>query len=48
MCVDGAIQNFTSQLQHYGEGTSDRRCMSSFSFISYNDDIQSVTAYFVF
>jgi hypothetical protein len=25
MCVDGAIQNFTSQLQHYGEGTSDRR-----------------------
>ncbi|CAH8251907.1 unnamed protein product [Arabidopsis lyrata] len=25
VCVDGAIQNFTSQLQHYGEGTSDRR-----------------------
>ncbi|CAO2823791.1 unnamed protein product [Amaranthus hypochondriacus] len=25
MCVAGAIQNFTSQLQHYREGTSDRR-----------------------
>lgn len=25
MCVDGAIQNFTSQLLHYKEGTSDRR-----------------------
>ncbi|KAL0757767.1 hypothetical protein Bca101_095435 [Brassica carinata] len=25
MCVDGAIQNFTSQLQHYSEGISDPR-----------------------
>lgn len=25
MCVTGAIQNFTSQLLHYSEGTSDRR-----------------------
>nr|CAP39915.1 putative pre-endonuclease [Humulus lupulus] len=25
MCVAGAIQNFTSQLSHYREGTSDRR-----------------------
>ncbi|KAH9617077.1 hypothetical protein KSS87_021687 [Heliosperma pusillum] len=25
MCVAGAIQNYTSQLQHYREGTSDRR-----------------------
>ncbi|CAM8988125.1 unnamed protein product [Rhodiola kirilowii] len=25
MCVAGAIQNFTSQLMHYREGTSDRR-----------------------
>ncbi|MBA0598932.1 hypothetical protein Gorai_005174, partial [Gossypium raimondii] len=25
MCVAGAIQNFTSQLEHYREGTSDRR-----------------------
>ncbi|KAJ8434913.1 hypothetical protein Cgig2_003352 [Carnegiea gigantea] len=25
MCIAGAIQNFTSQLQHYREGTSDRR-----------------------
>lgn len=25
MCVAGAIQNFTSQLQHYRDGTSDRR-----------------------
>lgn len=25
MCVDGAIQNFTSQLMHYREGSSDRR-----------------------
>lgn len=26
MCVAGAIQNFTEQLLHYKEGTSDRRC----------------------
>lgn len=26
MCVAGAIQNFTTQLSHYREGTSDRRC----------------------
>lgn len=25
MCVAGAIQNFTTQLSHYKEGTSDRR-----------------------
>ncbi|XP_021726366.1 endonuclease 1 [Chenopodium quinoa] len=25
MCVAGAIQNYTSQLQHYREGTADRR-----------------------
>lgn len=25
MCVAGAIQNFTTQLSHYREGTSDRR-----------------------
>ncbi|XVE61013.1 hypothetical protein DITRI_Ditri06bG0005900 [Diplodiscus trichospermus] len=25
MCITGAIQNFTSQLSHYSEGTSDRR-----------------------
>ncbi|KMT05709.1 hypothetical protein BVRB_7g167170 [Beta vulgaris subsp. vulgaris] len=25
MCVAGAIQNFTSQLQYYRDGTSDRR-----------------------
>ncbi|CAN6546512.1 unnamed protein product [Malus baccata var. baccata] len=25
MCVAGAVQNFTSQLSHYTEGTSDRR-----------------------
>lgn len=33
MCVDGAIQNFTSQLQHYGEATSDRRCTLSLFII---------------
>ena len=26
MCVAGAIQNFTSQLLHYREGSADRRC----------------------
>lgn len=26
MCVAGAIQNFTSQLKHYREGSADRRC----------------------
>lgn len=26
MCVAGAVKNFTSQLSHYKEGTSDRRC----------------------
>lgn len=28
MCVAGAIKNFTSQLLHYQEGTSDRQCQS--------------------
>ncbi|RWR84458.1 S1/P1 nuclease [Cinnamomum micranthum f. kanehirae] len=27
-CVAGAIKNFTSQLLHYQEGTSDRKCQS--------------------
>lgn len=26
MCVAGAIRNFTMQLLHFREGTSDRRC----------------------
>ena len=26
MCVAGAVQNFTSQLVHYREGSADRRC----------------------
>lgn len=33
MCVAGAIKNFTSQLSHYKEGTSDRRCKELMSVI---------------
>ena len=28
MCVAGAVRNYTTQLMHYREGSSDRRCMN--------------------
>lgn len=42
MCVAGALQNFTSQLLHYKEGTSDRRCKLNFyhnSFVAHSVDV---------
>lgn len=36
MCVAGAIKNFTSQLSHYKEGTSDRRCKGAKSLKNFS------------
>lgn len=36
MCVAGAVKNFTSQLSHYKEGTSDRRCKGLVSMIFFS------------